>query len=154
MSIARAGAGSSSSVVMAPRAKSPHLFLVEDRGFETPCWIWQRALNSAGYGVRWRDGKLRLAHRDLYEQEVGVIPPGLELDHLCEVTACVRPSHMEPVTHAENLRRGRSTKLSLADVVAIRAGLAAGEKPGNLGARHGVTGKAITDIRLGRRWVA
>jgi hypothetical protein len=36
---------------------------------------------------------------------VGPVPEGLELDHLCRVTTCVRPSHLEPVTTGENVRR-------------------------------------------------
>lgn len=40
---------------------------------------------------------------------VGPITDGLELDHLCNVPSCVNPDHLEPVTHAENMRciRGR-----------------------------------------------
>ncbi|MDQ1426633.1 MAG: hypothetical protein QOK39_109 [Acidimicrobiaceae bacterium] len=44
-------------------------------------------------------------HRWSYEQLVGPIPDGLVLDHLCRVTACVNPAHLEPVTLAENFRR-------------------------------------------------
>lgn len=29
-----------------------------------------------------------------------------ELDHLCRVTSCCAPKHLEPVTHGENIRRG------------------------------------------------
>lgn len=42
----------------------------------------------------------------MYELETGPIPDGLDLDHLCRVRACVRPSHLEPVTRAVNLARG------------------------------------------------
>ena len=46
-----------------------------------------------------------LAHVFAYKLLVGVVPGGLELDHLCRVPACVNPAHLEPVTHAENLMR-------------------------------------------------
>jgi hypothetical protein len=53
------------------------------------------------------DGKggARSAHRFYYEQHVGPIPEGLQLDHLCRNTRCVNPAHLEPVTGAENMRR-------------------------------------------------
>jgi hypothetical protein len=37
---------------------------------------------------------------------------GLDLDHLCRVRHCVNPAHLEPVTRAENLRRGIGNKPS------------------------------------------
>jgi hypothetical protein len=49
----------------------------------------------------------KAAHRVVYEALVGPVPEGLELDHLCKESRCVNPAHLEPVTHAENVRRGR-----------------------------------------------
>lgn len=76
---------------------------------EAGCWIWQRRIGTHGYGaLTGRDnGKpvVRLAHRVSYEAHVGPIPDGLQIDHLCAVTACVNPAHLEPVTAAENIRR-------------------------------------------------
>jgi hypothetical protein len=71
------------------------------------CWLWTGALNDRGYGrwPRWKDGGTRQAHRRVYEMLVGPIPEGLQIDHLCRVRNCVNPDHLEPVTHAENLRR-------------------------------------------------
>lgn len=73
------------------------------------CWIWQGA-TAKGYGVlgtgKRRVKEQRGAHVILYEHSVGPIPEGLELDHLCRNRACVRPDHLEPVTHQENTRRG------------------------------------------------
>lgn len=31
-------------------AKTPHKYIVQDRGFETPCWVWTRCLEGQGYG--------------------------------------------------------------------------------------------------------
>lgn len=48
------------------------------------------------------------AHRLAFETLRGVVPDGLELDHLCRNPSCVNPDHLEPVTHAENVRRSAS----------------------------------------------
>jgi hypothetical protein len=53
------------------------------------------------------------AHRFAYENLVGEIPDGLALDHLCRNPRCVNPDHLEPVTHAENVRRGYAPNMLL-----------------------------------------
>lgn len=69
------------------------------------CWEWQGSCNAKGYGWFWADGKNHRAHRWAYEHYVGPVPEGLQLDHLCRNTKCVRPSHLEPVTGAVNEQR-------------------------------------------------
>jgi hypothetical protein len=70
------------------------------------CWLWTGGLTATGYGQFHFHGRPRVAHKYLYEFERGPVPDGLELDHLCRVRNCVRPDHLEAVTHAENIRRG------------------------------------------------
>lgn len=36
------------------------------------------------------------------------VPDDLVIDHLCATPACVNPAHLEPVTQAENVKRGRA----------------------------------------------
>jgi hypothetical protein len=69
------------------------------------CWLWT-ASNTNGYGVIFHYGRYAKAHRVVYETLIGPIPAGLQLDHLCRVTLCVNPKHLEPVTMQENIRRG------------------------------------------------
>lgn len=73
--------------------------------FTDTCWLWTGALNRKGYGQWKYRGKVHRAHRiafELYE----LIPEDLELDHLCRVRRCVKRTHLEAVTHQENIRRG------------------------------------------------
>lgn len=53
-------------------------------------------------------GKNVWAHRFAYEHDIGPIPEGLELDHLCRVTICVNGMHLEPVTRIVNQERARA----------------------------------------------
>ncbi|MER8086590.1 HNH endonuclease signature motif containing protein [Streptomyces sp. NPDC094048] len=69
------------------------------------CWTWTAGTNNRGYGSFKTTGRVIGAHRWSYEQALGPIPAGLELDHLCRNRACVRPDHTEPVTHRVNTLR-------------------------------------------------
>jgi len=70
------------------------------------CWLWT-AGTARGYGrFGVATGDVQPAHRVAYELLVGPVPDGLVLDHLCRITQCVNPDHLEPVTDEENLARG------------------------------------------------
>lgn len=66
-------------------------------------------------------GVLIMVHRYAWEIVNGPIPDGLTIDHTCHSwdlscdggascahRKCANPAHMEPVTPAENTKRGRS----------------------------------------------
>ena len=75
------------------------------------CWLWTGSKrNVIGHGKFAVGVKAVLAHRWSYEIFKGTIPEGLELDHICKVPSCVNPNHLEPVTHQENLLRGKHIK--------------------------------------------
>jgi hypothetical protein len=81
------------------------------------CWFWTAYRDRNGYGkfgVGGRAGGMVSAHRVAYEMVVGPIPAGLVLDHLCRNPGCVRPDHLDPVTHAENCRRGVAAEVNRA----------------------------------------
>lgn len=111
--------------------------VVEDRGYETPCWAWRGGKGSDGYGLTRhgaRDGhKAQAAHRFYYERAHGPIPPAHDLHHRCEQRDCVNPDHVEPMTEADHLR-GHS-RLDWSDVDEMRRRRAAG----------GVTLKGLAD---------
>lgn len=77
------------------------------------CWLW---VGTTG-GTKSTYGYFRhtstqfepkvLAHRWIYEQLVGDIPSGYQIDHLCRNPLCVRPDHLEAVTPTENNKRAR-----------------------------------------------
>lgn len=73
------------------------------------CLRWTGSHNHKGYGQISVAGAGRSVHRVAYELHVGPIPPGLEIDHVrargCRFRDCIEPSHLEPVTHIENIRR-------------------------------------------------
>ena len=132
-----------------------------------PCWEWTAGGTADGYGqfhIGTRtDGNKRkvLAHRLAYETLVRPIPAGLESDHLCRNHPCIRPTHLEPVTAAENIRRGERAnqrgeangraKLRAIDIPIIRA-LRGCVTVRVLGAWFGVGQAQISRIQCGKRW--
>lgn len=82
----------------------PHRISIEDRGYETPCWVWQLSKTSFGYGqVTPSDsGTRELAHRFYWRMAHGWLPR--ELHHSCGVPACVNPDHLLPVDDATHKR--------------------------------------------------
>ena len=95
------------------------------------CLLYTGTLNVRGYGQISVDGHLMLAHRAMYELIVGSIPDGMNLDHVCHTRdiaclggdtclhrRCIEVEHLEPVTGAENARRGRSPNAAKTHCVA------------------------------------
>lgn len=73
------------------------------------CILWTASTGSEGrYGICSYQGRVHPAHVVAYLVFVGEYDRSLDVDHLCGVTLCVNPGHLEPVTHRENVLRGRS----------------------------------------------
>jgi hypothetical protein len=69
------------------------------------CWNWTASRGTAGYGqigIGGRYGRPHLAHRVAYELEIGPIPDGMQVDHICHNRICVNPSHLRLATNKEN----------------------------------------------------
>lgn len=93
------------------------------------CHIWQGNRGGNGYGQFYVGGKQRLAHRWLFLQAHGYLPPFV--CHACDKPLCVREQCLFPGTAADNnadmISKGRhafgerngSTKLSASEVQAL-----------------------------------
>lgn len=68
------------------------------------CWEWQAGCFSRGYGAFRFKGKLCRAHRVSYKLVFGEIPDGMDVLHSCDNKKCVRPKHLFPGSHADNMK--------------------------------------------------
>lgn len=77
---------------------------------EHGCWEWDRP-RADGYGRVWVSAAWPHAyvHQVSYLLAGGTIPEGMEIDHVCRNRRCVRPSHLECVTHRENVLRSEGS---------------------------------------------
>ena len=107
-------------------------FVDKDGGFpekhpeiETQDWRWTGWKRKSHENCGWNHGDLEYpryglpgnvkvsVHKFFYELYVGPIPPGMQVNHLCETTLCVRPSHLDLRTDSENKRYSMSRKGAL-----------------------------------------
>jgi len=134
------------------RCKSGLTYQIEDRGYKTPCWIWQRHINQNGYGMmRDERGVLRSAYKVHYERKYGKPPKGMQLDHLCRQRACVNPDHFEQVTHAVNVARGLSCTITQDLILEVKRLLSLGMTQIPVAKQLGISQSAVSDIKLGRK---
>ena len=79
---------------------------------ESNCWIWIGDAHKRDHHGRFTVSSTGnkpyrvMAYRWSYEQMVGPIPDGMQLDHFRCEPLCVNPAHLEPVTGKENQHRG------------------------------------------------
>lgn len=147
-------------------------YVVEDRGYLTPCWVSTYAAQGTGYAYTHLRGQQVALHRLSYEHAKGPIPPDKQIDHLCRVRLCVNPVHLEAVTSAENNRRRPWCKLTpeLAEQIrqrcdAVIAELGPNKRTGTprqrlpkgvsdeIGRDFGVSAWTVLDVRKRRTWV-
>lgn len=73
------------------------------------CWRWTGPTSgSKGRGKDYPrmslDGSTVAVHRTMWALIHGPIPPKKQLDHSCRFRLCVRPDHLEIMTHLRNQR--------------------------------------------------
>lgn len=104
---------------LGPRPPWSRFWEKVDRRHPGGCWIWTASTYRNGYGQFTVLGVPVKAHRWAYQNLVGRVPQGMQLDHLCHTTdptcsggddcthrRCVNPAHLEPVTPQINAHRG------------------------------------------------
>ena len=134
------------------------------------CWLWIGARLPRGYGGLTMQRRKRYAHRVAWELRRGPIPPGLFVCHRCDTPACVNPAHLFLGTHTANMRdrvrkgrlasgentprgeRHRQSKVTAADVVAIRAAHATGEDCASIARRYPICAVSVRAIVDRKTW--
>lgn len=141
-------------------------FVIEDRGYRTPCRVWTGAKRgSLGYGARSIDGRIWYVHRWEWTRAHGPIAPGVKILHRCDQPDCAELSHLFEGSQGDNVRdcvaKGRARFGHLPGERSGRSKLTAGQvrlirtRDGLLrevAAEFGVSLWAIADIRKGRTW--
>jgi hypothetical protein len=147
---------------------------------EAPCKLWDGPVHQRGYGIHRSDGTQELAHRWVWKQAHGPIPPGVKVRHTClDTPLCVELTHLRRSTPkeltaaiaatgrlhdltpdvvqptAEQRARGErhgNAKLTEADIPTIRQRRRAGETLTVIAADYGVTHVLISQIARGVAW--
>jgi hypothetical protein len=88
----------------------PHPWLAADleanciRDEATGCLVWQRNLNSRGYGKIKRGGVNLYVHRLSLENKLGrPLAAGMVARHTCDNPPCMAPEHLIEGTQRENI---------------------------------------------------
>lgn len=118
----------------------------------TGCWLWRGGSRGwDGYGCYLNPETKRSmqAHRFSYIEAKGEIPVGLVLDHRCSTPACVNPDHLEAVTQAVNVQRGKLARLTPEQVGWIKGSKLSWR---TLAVKYDVGKSTIQSIKNGSTW--
>lgn len=122
------------------------------------CVLLRRSLDAEGYPRRWKDGRLRYAHRLAFEEHWHPLEEGERVYRWCGNRNCVNRWHLvtEPPARTAAVRRRGSTRLTKPKVRAIRAAwaLPEAERPTQqeLADEHRVSRSCISLVVRGVTW--
>lgn len=139
------------------------------------CWEWTKYRSKQGYGNTSYKAQFYMSHRLAWELTNGPIPNGRLVCHSCDNPPCCNPGHLwlgDYISNAQDMvnkdrqhkgdavpysarKRGsknKTAKLTEADIPAIRAALANGERLATIAARYGVSNGPIVQIQKGKYW--
>ena len=87
------------------------------------CWEWSGGLDKSGYPRHKVAGRSILVHRVVLEVMQGK-PLGVQHSHhICANTRCVRPDHLQPATHNENIAEMKARQSYVARIAELEAAL-------------------------------
>jgi len=117
-----------------------------DRGYVTPCHIYQGQITKQGYPRRESNHGTVLVHRQVYIDAHGPVPDGIDVHHRCEQTDCVRLDHLELWTRSQHIRSHRG--ITPEKYEAICDALRSGESSqAAIARRFGVSKSYIWELR-------
>ena len=138
---------------------------------KTPCHVWTGALTKNGYGQCPINGKQVGAHVVSWMIHFGPVPAGHNVLHYCDNRPCVRGDHLWTGTQKQNLddmkAKGReyfhykdpavaratalaNTKVTWAQICALREEAAGGVKTRVLAEKYNVTMAHVRQIVTGK----
>jgi hypothetical protein len=129
-------------------------YVIADKGYPSPCWLWQGSISENGYGIKSNpvSRKKIYLHRLYYEKFKGLIPAGFQIDHLCRERRCVNPDHLEAVTQVVNIHRGENVKITMEIADEIRELYKNGFSLGGLSIRYKMSKCNVGHIIRNKIW--
>lgn len=137
---------------------------------QTGCWEWQGAKDSKGYGVIRSHGRMRMAHRVIYEWTHGGVLDAMVIRHKCDNPCCVNPAHLVSGSQSDNMfdmhdrnrhprcggapsgERNGVARLTEEKVIALRQRRREGATIAELEAEFGVSEGTIRPALTGKTW--
>jgi hypothetical protein len=75
---------------------------------DSGCLLYMGRLDEDGYARISYQGRMCLGSHVVFELYYGAIPEAHEVDHICHVRRCVEPTHLQALTHRQNVIQRKS----------------------------------------------